>query len=39
MQQSHSSAYAKSVDAGDTGDLRRTQNPSMRATPATFGVR
>jgi hypothetical protein len=33
------SAYAKFVDPGNTGNLRRTQNPLIRATPATFEIR
>jgi hypothetical protein len=33
------SAYAKFVDPGNTRNLRLTQNPLIRATPATFGVR
>jgi hypothetical protein len=33
------SAYAKSIDPGNTGSLRRTQNPLTRATPATFSER
>jgi hypothetical protein len=30
---------APAVDPGNTGNLWRTQNRLIRATPATFGVR